>query len=63
MLNKDIRQLAKENNVYLWQVAHELGITDATFSRRLRFELSEKDKQEIRAIIERLSTSHVGQEV
>ena len=55
MQNQDLKQLAKQSGVYLWQIAHELGMVDTAFSRRLRFELPEAEKQEIRSIIERLS--------
>lgn len=36
MFNKKIRTYAKEKNVYLWQIADELNITDGNFSRKLR---------------------------
>ena len=49
--NMDIRKLAKEKNVYLWEIAQRMGYTDATFSRKLRKELSPKEKQFIRGII------------
>ena len=48
MFNKKIRTYAKEKNVYLWQIADELNITDGNFSRKLRRELPEKGLQESR---------------
>lgn len=42
--NKEIRELASQKGVYLWQLAGELGITDATLSRWLRKELSKEMK-------------------
>ncbi len=56
MCNKDIREYANKRNVRLWQIAIELGINDGNFSRKLRVELSEEKKAEIRAIIDRLAT-------
>ena len=53
--NIDIKTKAKTNNVFLWQIAYELNITDATFSRKLRVELSPEEKEKIFAIIENLS--------
>lgn len=53
-LNMDIREAAAAADVRLWEIAEALGITDATFSRRLRHELSEADKEEILNIIETL---------
>lgn len=53
--NIDIKTKAKENNVFLWQIAYELGVTDSTFSKKLRVELSPEEKEKIFAIIENLS--------
>lgn len=52
--NNDIKLQAKISGVRLWQVAQRLGITDSTFSRKLRNELSEKEKERIFNIIEEL---------
>lgn len=49
--NQDIRQQAKTARVYLWEVADRLGVTDATFSRKLRKEFSTEEKEKILAII------------
>lgn len=54
MRNEGIRQAASEAGVKLWQIAEGLGITDATFSRRLRRELPQEEKQKILKIIEHL---------
>lgn len=53
--NKDIRDLAKLKGIPLWKIANGLGITDATFSRKLRFELPIETKEKIKAIINELS--------
>lgn len=52
MKNKDIRIKALECNVKLWQIAKEINIAPETFSRRLRKELSSKEKAEIISVIE-----------
>lgn len=52
--NLDIRKEIKSANLKLWEIAEQLGITDFTFSRRLRKELSEIEKNEIRQIIQNL---------
>ena len=54
MMNKDIKNLAKEKNVKLWQIAEKLNITDSTFSRKLRHELSHDEKERIKAIVNEL---------
>lgn len=55
MCNKDIREYAQRNNVKLWQIANELHINDGNFSRKLRVELTEDKRQEIRKIIDALA--------
>lgn len=56
MCNKDIREYAKTNNIPLWKIAQKLGINDGNFSRKLRTELSEERKAEIRKIVDDLAT-------
>lgn len=55
MCNQDIRQTATELSVRLWQIADALGITDSSFSRKLRKELSQEEKEKIFSIIEKLA--------
>lgn len=55
MRNQDIREYANKRNVRLWQIASKLGINDGNFSRKLRFELTDEKKNEIRLIIDDLS--------
>ena len=54
--NKDIREAAASAGVFLWQVAEAIGVTDGTFSRKLRRELPD-DKAVILQIIQQLSSS------
>ena len=54
MENLDIRTRATSNNVKLWQVAEELGITDSSLSRKLRRELDQATKQRIFDVIDYL---------
>lgn len=49
--NADIRNELKDAGVYFWQVAAKLGISESTFIRRMRFELSDEQKQKVRAAI------------
>ena len=44
--NSDIRQAAFSSGVYLWEIAEAIGVTDGTFSRKLRRELDEKEKKD-----------------
>lgn len=51
MHNQDIRYEILASGLKLWQIAEALGITDSTFSRKLRKELPETEKERIRTII------------
>lgn len=53
--NADIRSAVRRNGLFLWQIADKLGINDGNFSRKLRHELPDEEKQKIFAIIEDLS--------
>ncbi len=61
--NTDIRTEAEQAGVRLWQIAARLGCADATFSKKLRFELSADEKTRIKTIIAELgSVKAEGQE-
>lgn len=64
MQNQDIRTAAKEAGVRLYELAHEIGITDGNLSRRLRWELTECEKvdliEKIRAISARKEAAADG---
>ena len=53
MHNKEIRSAAKNAGVRLWEVAAAYGINDGNFSRKLRQELPQEEKEKILAIINR----------
>lgn len=55
MRNETIKNHASLKKVYLWQVAKKLGISDTTFSRKLRDELDEEEKSKILAIIDEIA--------
>lgn len=55
MKNVEIRNYAKENGVKLWEIADVYGVSDITFSKKLRYELPEKDKENIMQIIDDLA--------
>ena len=52
--NLEIRNLAFQNNLRLWQIAEKLNINDGNFSRLLRKELNNEKKEKILKIIEEL---------
>lgn len=53
--NAEIRESAKRAGVCLWQVAAARGINDSNFSRKLRQELPQEEKEKILEVIERLA--------
>ena len=61
MVNRDIRLAAAGAGVKLWQIAERLngGMSDSNFSRKLRNELPQDEKQRIKAIIEELARKDV----
>lgn len=54
MKNQDIRQAIKKADIKYWEVAERYGCTDGNFSRKLRRELPDTEKQKIYAIIAEL---------
>lgn len=53
--NLDIRAKAKGAGVMLWEIADKLGIIDSNFSRKLRHELPQAEKDRIFSIIEEIA--------
>lgn len=55
MKNIEIREKAKHSGVYLWKIAQAYGTSDSNFSRKLRQELPDNEKEKIIQIIETLT--------
>ena len=55
MKNAEIRNAAQAAGVRLWRIAQELGMNDGNFSRKLRVELPEAEREKILRIIAELS--------
>jgi len=56
--NNDIRVAAKENGVYLYEIAEKLAVSEPTFNRYLRKELSDGWKAKVLAAIEEIKREH-----
>lgn len=54
MSGAEIKQLILDNGLKLWQVANAYGVTDSTFSRKLRYNFNDEDTEKIKTIIEKL---------
>lgn len=52
--NMEIRDATRAAGLKLWQVAEAYGMTESSFSRLLRKELSVYNKQQVMVIISRL---------
>lgn len=52
--NNDIRTIAAENNIYLWEIADKLGVHESTLMRWLRKELSDEVKAKIMLAIKEI---------
>lgn len=55
MANTEIRELIKANNLYQYEVAEKIGVTECTLIRWLRKELSDSKKQSVLQAINELS--------
>lgn len=60
MRNKEIREAAKRAGICLWQIAERLGMNDGNFSRKLRRELTQEEREEIMGIIAELEREKEG---
>ena len=55
MKNIEVRNAAGGYGLRLWQVAEALGMNESAFSRKLRKELPQDEKDKILAVIEKLA--------
>ena len=53
--NTTIKEYAKINGVYLWEVAEAMGMQDSNLSKLLRYPLSPAKENEICAIIDQIA--------
>ena len=56
--NRDIRARAKENGVYLYEIAEKLSVSEPTFNRWLRKELTEELNRKALLAIEEIAREH-----
>lgn len=55
--NSEIREAARTAGVKLWEIAEKMGVTDANFSRKLRREFPDDERNEVLRIIQDISTN------
>ena len=63
--NTEIKQTAKDNGVFLYEIAERLKMVDTAFSRKLRRELPAAEKTQIMALIDEIAAEkkNAGQRV
>lgn len=54
MSGAEVKQAIVDSGLKLWQVAYAFGISDSSFSRKLRKDFTESETERIFAIIEQL---------
>lgn len=57
MANEVLKTTAKESGVFLWEIAERLNISDSHFSRKLRRELSDPEREAVLAAIEQIKSN------
>ena len=57
--NQEIREYAAKNGVYLWEIALAMGISEPTMTRKLRMELSERERQHMKQTIEEIAAARL----
>lgn len=57
--NSDIRAAVKKSGIKLWMVAAEIGVSEATLCRRMRFELRADEKSQLMSAIEAIAQREV----
>lgn len=62
MENIEIGNEAAKNGLRLWEVAEALGITDSTFSRKLRRELPSEQRDHILRMIGKIAERRAERE-
>ena len=58
--NEKLKQLIKNKNIKLWQVAEKLKIHDSNFSRMLRYKLTKDQLVSINKAIKELEAENNG---
>ena len=57
MTGEEVRKMIKSKRVHIWEVAKILQINDAVFSRRLRYDFTDEEVEEVKKAIEKVLNS------
>lgn len=61
-MNTELKKIIRMSGLYQWQIAEEIGISEATFTRWMRSKLSDENKRKILDAIKAL-TKNIRKEV
>lgn len=61
MNNLDVRQYASNMGVKLWEIAYRLNLQDSNFSRKLRKELPDDEKERLKKLIAVIAAEKRGE--
>ena len=61
MVNSEIREKLRSNNIYQWQLAEAMGSNEFSFSKQMRHEFSADKKTKILQTIDKLITEKKGE--
>lgn len=53
--NSNLREYARRNGVFLWELASRCGVNDGNFSRKLRQELPQEEQQRLMALVDEIA--------
>ncbi len=60
--NQDIRKEVREKGFKLWELANAMGIYDGNLSRKLRTEMTDNQKSEIRVLLKKMAEERTAKE-
>ena len=55
MSNIELREYARRNGVFLWELAARCGVNDGNFSRKLRQELPVEERRRLMALVDEIA--------
>lgn len=58
--NNELKYYAQCRGVRLWQVAEKFGVTDASFSRKLRKKFSKEDAEKFKLYVDEIASESGG---
>ena len=62
MTNEQIKELMKQNNIFMWQVAKRLGVNETSFCKWFREPLTQERKQQVLLVIEEIKLDRLKEQ-